>query len=78
MSFRASKWPRKFGTQKSRKKIAKMKIVTTKMKVACEPAGRGEWPPISTWINPPTLGSNGIHSAECPYDEETSAEFGPR
>jgi hypothetical protein len=27
-----------------------MKIVTSKMKVVCEPAGRGGWPPISTWI----------------------------
>jgi hypothetical protein len=29
-----------------------------------EPAGKGGWPPISTWINPPSLGSNGPHSVE--------------
>ena len=25
----------------------------------------GGWPPISTWINPPPLGRNGIHCVEC-------------
>jgi hypothetical protein len=26
--------------------------------------GIGGWPPISTWINPPSLGSNGLHCVE--------------
>jgi hypothetical protein len=30
-----------------------------------EPVGKGGWPPISTWINPPSLGSNGLHCVEC-------------
>jgi hypothetical protein len=29
-----------------------------------EPVGKGGWPLISTWINPPSLGSNGIHCVE--------------
>jgi hypothetical protein len=29
-----------------------------------EPFGKGGWPPISTWINPPSLGSNGLHCVE--------------
>ena len=28
--------------------------------------GIGGWPPISTWINPPSLGRNGIHCVEFP------------
>jgi hypothetical protein len=31
-----------------------------------ERVGKGGWPPISTWINPPSLGSNGIHCVEFP------------
>ena len=27
----------------------------------------GGWPPISTWINPPPLGGNGLHCIECPH-----------
>jgi hypothetical protein len=43
-----------------------------------EPVGKGGWPPISIWINPPSLGINGIHCVEVPpSDEEISAEFGP-
>jgi hypothetical protein len=60
MLFRASKWPWKFKTQKSRKK-------TTKMKIVCEPVRIGGWPPISTWIIPPPLGSNGLHCVEFPH-----------
>jgi hypothetical protein len=30
------------------------------------PVGEGGWPPISTWINPPSLGSNGLHCVEFP------------
>ena len=37
------------------------------MKAICEPDGRGGWPPISTWINPPSLGINGLHHIEFPH-----------
>ena len=30
------------------------------------PVGEGGWPPISTWINPPSLESNGLHCVEFP------------
>ena len=32
-----------------------------------EPVGRGGWPLISTWINPPSLGSNGLLCVEFPH-----------
>jgi hypothetical protein len=32
-----------------------------------EPVGIGGWPPISTWINPPPLGRNGLHCVEFPH-----------
>jgi hypothetical protein len=32
-----------------------------------EPVGKGGWPPISIWINPPSLGRNGIHCIEFPH-----------
>ena len=32
-----------------------------------EPVGKGGWPPISIWINSPSLGSNGIHCVEFPH-----------
>jgi hypothetical protein len=32
-----------------------------------EPIGKGGWPLISTWINPPSLGSNGLHCVEFPH-----------
>jgi hypothetical protein len=35
-----------------------------------ELVGKGGWPPISTWINPPSLGSNGLHCVECPGERE--------
>jgi hypothetical protein len=35
-----------------------------------EPVGKGGWPPISTWINPPSLGSNGLHCVECLGERE--------
>jgi hypothetical protein len=31
-----------------------------------EPVGKGGWPLISTWINPPSLGINFIHCVEFP------------
>jgi hypothetical protein len=37
-----------------------------------EPVGKGGWPPISTWINPPSLGRNGLHCVECPREREKS------
>ena len=35
-----------------------------------EPVEKGGWPPISTWINPPSLGSNGLHWIEFPGERE--------
>jgi hypothetical protein len=35
-----------------------------------EPVGKGGWPPISTWINPPSLGRNGLHCVEYPGERE--------
>jgi hypothetical protein len=32
-----------------------------------EPVGKGGWPPISTWINPPSLGINGLHYIDFPH-----------
>jgi hypothetical protein len=29
--------------------------------------GKGGWPPISIWINPPSLGRNGLHCIEFPH-----------
>jgi hypothetical protein len=59
-SFRASKRPRKFGTQKTVEKLPRWKTVF-------RASGIGGWPPISTWINPPSLGSNGLHCVEFPH-----------
>jgi hypothetical protein len=49
--------PRSLGTEKL------LKIVSCQ-KTCFEPVGIGGWPPISTWINPPSLGSNGLHCVE--------------
>jgi hypothetical protein len=32
-----------------------------------EIVGKGEWPPIYIWINPPSLGRNGLHCVEVPH-----------
>jgi hypothetical protein len=56
-SFRPSKWPRKL-------KLAKNNKLPKLPENCFEPVGKGGWPPISTWINPPSLGSNGIHCVE--------------
>jgi hypothetical protein len=62
-SFRPSKWPRKLKTAKNSK--------LPKLPENCfEPVGKGGWPPISTWINPPSLGRNGLHCIECPGERE--------
>jgi hypothetical protein len=58
-SFRASKWPWKLKTAKN-SKLPKLS------KTCFGPVGEGGWPPISTWINPPSLGSNGLHCVEFP------------
>jgi hypothetical protein len=62
-SFRPSKWPRKLKPAKNSK--------LPKLPENCfEPVGKGGWPPISTWINPPSLGSNGLHCVEFPGERE--------
>jgi hypothetical protein len=56
-SFRPSKWPWKLKTGKNSK--------FPKLPENCfDPDGKGVWPPISTWINPPSLGKNGLHCVE--------------
>ena len=56
-SFRPSKWPRKLKPAKNSK--------FSKLPENCfEPVEKGGWPPISTWINPPSLGRNGPHCVE--------------
>jgi hypothetical protein len=56
-SFRPSKWPRKLKPAKNSK--------LSKLLESCfELVGKGGWPPISTWINPPSLGRNGVHCVE--------------
>jgi hypothetical protein len=61
--FRPSKWPRKLKTAKNSK--------LPKLPENCfEPVGKGGWPPISTWINPPSLGRNGFHCIVCPGERE--------
>jgi hypothetical protein len=56
-SFRPSKWPRKLKPAKN-SKLPKLP------ENHFEPVGKGGWPPISTWINPPSLGRNGLHYVE--------------
>jgi len=62
-SFRPSKWPRKLKPAKN-SKLAKLS------ENYFEPFEKGEWPSISTYINPPSLGSNGIHCVEFPGERE--------
>jgi hypothetical protein len=62
-SFRPSKWPQKLKTAKNSK--------LPKLPENCfEPVGKGGWPPISTWINPPSLGRYVIHFIDCPRERE--------
>jgi hypothetical protein len=62
-SFRPSKWPRKLKPAKNSK--------LPKLPESCfEPVEKGGWPLISTWINPPSLGSNGLHCIEFPWEKE--------
>jgi hypothetical protein len=56
-SFRPSKWPRKLKPAKN-SKLPKL------LENCFELVGKGGWPPISTYINPPSLGSNGTHCFE--------------
>jgi hypothetical protein len=62
-SFRPSKWPRKLKPAKN-SKLSKLP------ENYFEPVEKGGWPPISTWINPPSLGSNGLHCVEFPGERE--------
>jgi hypothetical protein len=59
--FRPSKWPRKLKHAKNSKlpKLPESRF---------EPFGKGGWPLIYTWINPPSLGSNGLHCIEFPWE----------
>jgi hypothetical protein len=62
-SFRPSKWPQKLKPAKN-SKLPKLP------ENSFEPVGKGGWPPISTWINPTSLGRNGHHCVEFPGERE--------
>ena len=62
-SFGPSKWPRKLKTAKN-SKLPKLSENHFK------PVGKGGWPPISTWINPPSLGRNGLHCVDYSRERE--------
>jgi hypothetical protein len=62
-SFSASKQLRKFRTRKTAKNSKLSKLIERYF----EPVGKGGWPPISTWINPPSLGRNGLHCIDFPH-----------
>jgi hypothetical protein len=68
-SFRPSKWPRKLKTAKN-SKLPKL------LENCFELVGKGGWPPISTYINPPSLGSNGIHCIEFPGERGKQLNLG--
>jgi hypothetical protein len=62
-SFRPSKLPPKLKTTKNSK--------LPKLPENCfEPVGKGGWPPISTSMNPPSLGINFLHCVELPGERE--------
>jgi hypothetical protein len=62
-SFGPSKWPQKL-------KPAKNSKLPKWPENYFEPFGKGGWPSISTWINPPSLGSNGLHCVGFPGERE--------
>jgi hypothetical protein len=62
-SFGPSKWPRKLKTAKNSK-------LPNLQENCFEPVRKGGWPPISTWINPPSLGRNGLHFIEFSGERE--------
>jgi hypothetical protein len=62
-SFGPSKWPGKL-------KPAKNSKFPKFPENYFESVEKGGWPPISTWINPPSLGSNGLHCVEFPGERE--------
>jgi hypothetical protein len=64
-SIRPSKWPQKLKTAKN-SKFPKLP------ENGLERVGKGGWPPISTWINPPSLGSNDLHCIEFLGEREKS------
>ena len=62
-SFRPSKLPRKLKPAKN-SKFPKL------LENCFQLVEKGGWPLISTWINPPSLGINGIHFIEFPRERE--------
>ena len=48
-------------------KIAKNSKLPKLSEKCFETVGKGGWPLISTWINPPSLGTNGLHFIEFPH-----------
>jgi hypothetical protein len=62
-SFGPSEWPHKLKTAKNSK-------LPNLPENCFEPVEKGGWLPISTSINPPSLGINGIHCVEFPRERE--------
>jgi hypothetical protein len=48
-------------------KIAKNSKLPKLLENCFEPVRKCGWPPISTWINPPSLGRNGLHCIDFPH-----------
>ena len=51
----------------SKVKIAKKSKLPKLPENCFEQVGKGGCPPISIWINPPSLGINGLHCVEVPH-----------
>jgi hypothetical protein len=51
------------GPEKTAKNSKLSKLLDSRF----EPVGKGVWPLISTCINPPSLGRNGLHCVEFPH-----------
>jgi hypothetical protein len=62
-SFGPSEWSRKLKTAKN-SKLPKL------LEIFFDPVEKGGWPPISTWINNPSLQINGIHCVDFSRERE--------
>jgi len=57
-----------FRTRKLQKIVSYATIKENEINNGGGPSGIGEWPPIYTRINPPPLGSDGLHCVECLHE----------
>jgi hypothetical protein len=56
---------RRLGPQNGPRSLEPEKL--PRWKTVFRASGIGGWPPISTWINPPSLGSSGLHCVDFPH-----------